>query len=48
VALPGLGVVYRNLEVHGQFRDNRLVLDQTHATSEKGSLDASGDFRFIG
>src|SRR4030095_4318866 len=48
VALPGLGVVYRNLEVHGQFRDNRLVLDQTHATSEKGSLDASGDLRFIG
>jgi autotransporter translocation and assembly factor TamB len=45
--LPGLGVTYSNIEVHGEFQGNRLVLRQAHATSGKGSLDGPGEIRFV-
>jgi autotransporter translocation and assembly factor TamB len=48
VPLPGLGVIYRDIEVHGAFQNDRLVLSRTHSASGKGTLDAAGDIRFIG
>jgi len=48
VPLPGLGVIYRDIELHGAFQEDRLVLSRTHSASGKGTLDAAGDIRFIG
>lgn len=46
--LPGLGAVYRDLEFHGAFERDRLVVNRAHAISGKGTLDATGDVRFVG
>jgi len=48
VPLPGLGVTYSDLEFHGAFEGDRLVVSRAHATSAKGTLDGRGDLRFVG
>ncbi|HET9325476.1 MAG TPA: translocation/assembly module TamB domain-containing protein [Candidatus Eisenbacteria bacterium] len=48
VPLPGLGVTYEDIDIHGAFQGDRLVVNRAHATSSKGSLDATGSLRFIG
>jgi autotransporter translocation and assembly factor TamB len=47
VPLPGLGVTYREIDVSGELRANDLVIHRAHVESEKGSLDVSGQVRFV-
>jgi hypothetical protein len=46
VALRGLGVVYKNIELRCGFDQDRLLVQRAHMSSDKGSLDATGELRF--
>jgi len=48
VPLPGLGATYQDIDVRADFQRDRLVFARAHATSDKGTIDARGDLRFIG
>jgi autotransporter translocation and assembly factor TamB len=44
--VPGLGVIYKDLALRAEFQGDRLILRQAHASSGKGTLEASGEVRF--
>jgi translocation and assembly module TamB len=45
--LPGIGVTYRDLELHAAFAGDSLVVSRAHAASGKGTFDATGRIRFV-
>jgi translocation and assembly module TamB len=45
VPLPGLGVVYQDIELHSALQGDRFVLRNVSLSSQKGQLQASGEVR---
>src|SRR5262249_43385596 len=47
VRLHGLGVTYGGLDLDGEFQGDRLLVHRATAVSGKGTLDATGETRFV-
>lgn len=45
--LPGLGVVYRDIDALATLRGDRVAVDHARVTSDKGRIDATGEFRLV-